>query len=491
MATFNEEDLNKIGPYLGDPELVERYKKRISPNPLSGGILGMTGAQAMDQATGRDKIDEQRLEMAKADADRAEAEKLTTEAAYGELEGDDDVGGSGMQNTAYTPPETDAKILGAMQAGYEAQKDAINQSVVQGQRAAAEEAGYMDQMKKENEALEEKLKAERDSEIAATEETMRYFDKEIEEISKEDVDKSRYWASKSTGEKIALGLGAILGAFGAAHNGGVNLAAQTIQKQINDDVAEQRAKIGERLDQAKEKQNLYARQLMKLKDPDLAESATRALHLSDQKIELAKIAATSKSEQQKANAALAMAELDAKANAEMAKVQQGLMKKASLQTMAQGGTASMDPMMLDPKDRALFVPGFGLAFDREGAKKMREMGADAMSAVEGIDRLLEISKTPIKSLNPKLRAESEALRSMLVGALRLQIVGPGAMTDSERKLIERVIADPAAMFSLDMSNRKSLETAKQKIKKSLENNARMNIMGYQPPKQIQTKAAFE
>ena len=49
------------------------------------------------------------------------------------------------------------------------------------------------------------------------------------------------------------------------------------------------------------------------------------------------------------------------------------------------------------------------------------------------------------------------------GALRLEIFGPGVMTDTERAIAEQVIGDPTKFWTTDKAELKMLETLQQKI----------------------------
>ena len=41
--------------------------------------------------------------------------------------------------------------------------------------------------------------------------------------------------------------------------------------------------------------------------------------------------------------------------------------------------------------------------------------------------------------------------------MRLDILGPGTVTDSDRKLLESIVRNPTDVFSLSSSNKKALE----------------------------------
>lgn len=78
--------------------------------------------------------------------------------------------------------------------------------------------------------------------------------------------------------------------------------------------------------------------------------------------------------------------------------------------------------------------------------------------------MLQILNTPNRTITPELRKEANTIKALLTGALRVPIVGPGAFTDPERKLIDSVIPDPTAIFSIDANTKASLITLRNRIK---------------------------
>lgn len=114
------------------------------------------------------------------------------------------------------------------------------------------------------------------------------------------------------------------------------------------------------------------------------------------------------------------------------------------------------------KQRALQVPGFtGQAPSEQEAKEFRVATTSIDKAVEGIDELISMIDIPGKSFSREERARAQTLQNLLVGALRLEIVGPGAVSDGERKMLQDSIRNPTDFFSLDRSNSEALNTLKR------------------------------
>lgn len=121
------------------------------------------------------------------------------------------------------------------------------------------------------------------------------------------------------------------------------------------------------------------------------------------------------------------------------------------------------------KTRELTVPGYeGRAPALEEAKKFRELTAATDKAESSIGRLLAIANTPGKSVSPQLRAEASTEANVLKGALRVEIVGPGAVSESEHKLLDAIIANPTKLFSLDSQNKQALNTLLTRLKTNRE-----------------------
>jgi len=130
--------------------------------------------------------------------------------------------------------------------------------------------------------------------------------------------------------------------------------------------------------------------------------------------------------------------------------------------------------------QASTVAGFGVAGSAQIAKEFREVLTDATKAQQGVTRLLEINDTPGAWADLDMRKEAQTIQGLLQGALRREIVGPGAVTEMEQKLLKSIIADPTKFWSLKGRNRKSLETLLEKVTASIDINA-SNIQWSQKP----------
>lgn len=150
-------------------------------------------------------------------------------------------------------------------------------------------------------------------------------------------------------------------------------------------------------------------------------------------------------------------------------------------------TEQISLMKLEREIGASTVTGYGVAPSPEIAKDFREVLISATEAQTGIKRLLEINKMKSPWASLDLRSEAEVLQGTLQGALRREIVGPGAVTESEQKLLKSIIRDPTKFWSLSASNKTALETLLKKVERGLAKNA--EVISWQQPAGMQSGQA--
>jgi hypothetical protein len=151
--------------------------------------------------------------------------------------------------------------------------------------------------------------------------------------------------------------------------------------------------------------------------------------------------------------------------------QQDILARAS----KQGGFQASELGALDEKTRerlvrtpnGLFVPVNRM----EDAKRVTQELSDSYDAKKGIQRLLQINEevgnNPLnKVLNRDLLAEANTIQQALKGKLRLDLFGPGVMTDAEQKIADQIIRNPMSVMSLASANKSSMETLLRKLNHS-------------------------
>jgi len=118
------------------------------------------------------------------------------------------------------------------------------------------------------------------------------------------------------------------------------------------------------------------------------------------------------------------------------------------------------------------IPGIGVAPSTDTAKELRMRQTAYEQVNDGVTQLLDMLKIPGRTMNPALRKKAQTIKALLTGALRVPIVGPGAFTDQERELINSVIADPTAIFSLDSRTQTALTTLRDRVRNDRDAYAR-------------------
>jgi hypothetical protein len=86
-----------------------------------------------------------------------------------------------------------------------------------------------------------------------------------------------------------------------------------------------------------------------------------------------------------------------------------------------------------------------------------------------IDQLIEIANKPGAAFNPQDRAKADQISTLLEGAMRVQILGPGAVTEPDRQVLKSTIANPAQIFKLKGNVLNALNNLKRVNQQNLEN----------------------
>tara|TARA_Y100001973_G_scaffold47472_1_gene70724 strand:+ start:163 stop:2139 length:1977 start_codon:yes stop_codon:yes gene_type:complete len=108
-----------------------------------------------------------------------------------------------------------------------------------------------------------------------------------------------------------------------------------------------------------------------------------------------------------------------------------------------------------------------LASSEQEAKDFRTLAADAEHGAQIIDEVLKMDdemgffsrRVPLP-LNDATRARVQSKLNVLRGKLRLAIIGPGAVSEYEQKILEQVIGNPTKMFQIEGNTRARLESLK-------------------------------
>jgi hypothetical protein len=122
----------------------------------------------------------------------------------------------------------------------------------------------------------------------------------------------------------------------------------------------------------------------------------------------------------------------------------------------------------------------------DAKKKLEEQIENNTGAVQAIDQLINL--TPKLNFWQRLpgagkisvnRKVADATRDALVGKLRLELFGPGVMTDTEREQAKKIIGDPGALLEMDDTKLAALQNIRWKLKYAERERLRRN--GVQVP----------
>jgi hypothetical protein len=105
-----------------------------------------------------------------------------------------------------------------------------------------------------------------------------------------------------------------------------------------------------------------------------------------------------------------------------------------------------------------------LVSQKEEANKIKDAIAANMDAQVILDNLMKLSESPnVKIPGTKEYAQAKSLATQARGLMREQIVGPGAVNESEYAMLGEVISDPTAFFSVQENNRERLGSLKSTL----------------------------
>ena len=146
--------------------------------------------------------------------------------------------------------------------------------------------------------------------------------------------------------------------------------------------------------------------------------------------------------------------------------------------------------MLKVKGLTIDFPEFrGTAPTEKEATDFRDQYSNVLTSRRNIQRLLEIAQMgKATQQTPEIKAEAEQLARAAQGALRLDIIGPGTVTDSDRKLLENIVRNPTDIFSLQSSNVKSLKSLLERAGSGIESKAKSIGLEVLKPDQQQKSA---
>jgi len=136
-------------------------------------------------------------------------------------------------------------------------------------------------------------------------------------------------------------------------------------------------------------------------------------------------------------------------------------------------------MKLQREVQASEVAGYGVAPSVQIAQDFREFAIPTGEGIEKIQELIDIAKQGLAGkLSPLNRDRATSIQKRLMGELKEQIVGAGAVSEGEWQILAAVIPDVTRIMSFSDVNIKVLKELQSDLKGKLENRA--NAISWSP-----------
>jgi hypothetical protein len=339
-------------------------------------------------------------------------------------------------------------------SGYNIQQQAVSEQYKQEADKAKAIYDEMERFNKDQDLIEaQNIKNEKYRQEQAREKWNKLSEAN-DRFANMKIDPGKFWADRTTGDKVMIAIGSVLGAFGAGYD---NKAVGILQNAIERDISAQKANVEIASTSLQKKDSLYKNMLSIFDDEREAEKAARIVAYDNVKRKIGQITQGYDDPILRAKGMKLIGEIEVLKNNAV----QDYFKLASDIALkeAQG------------------VKAKGATVDKETLNLM----ADTKTTFWHIDRLMKINDKMFKSLNPAMKSEALIHVGKLVGLLRTPILGGGNLTDQERQYLEEIAADPTKFFSLSSSNRTKLKTLMEAAQRHLEN--RLNVRGIKTPEQ--------
>lgn len=128
----------------------------------------------------------------------------------------------------------------------------------------------------------------------------------------------------------------------------------------------------------------------------------------------------------------------------------------------------------DDSVRKRTIPGHGVALDEVSARKIREKNTDLENGIGAAQKLQafigqkdQYLSDPKKAL--ATRAEAAQYVAELKSALRIELTGGGNISTAEHKLMDQIVTNPMAIFSLDTTSQAALKTLGERFQSRRQN----------------------
>lgn len=211
---------------------------------------------------------------------------------------------------------------------------------------------------------------ERANELAARQQD---FDATVKQLASFRADPNRFWASRTTGQRVALVASMALGGFLQGVHGGSNPALDAINQSIDRDLRAQELNYSALRDTANAKQTAFSMAMQKYGSVDAARAAAKASMLDAMQAQIREQAANSQNAEAQNRADAMLAQLE---GAKTQMIQQGI-------AFSPARTVSTGPKFIDPAT--------GLVYSEQEAKAISgQIRSTGLETAKGL--MLEAGK---------------------------------------------------------------------------------------------------
>jgi hypothetical protein len=295
------------------------------------------------------------------------------------------------------------------------------------------------------------------------------------------IDPGRFWKNAGTIGKIGAAISIALSGIGMALAGkpGENPALKIIQDAVDQDIALQKMDLDKAGKAVEAQRGIVAMVRQQHSDTVSQNLQAQASAWKLAEMKLATVGAQMKgAETSQQYKTLMDGILLKQAEAKDALAQQARERETVKQAVGStGGGVYADTFITKPSELAgkmVKSPYFhGAAWTDAQASKLNEAGATIDNAAKSIDKLIEISKQSGREFIPsKAKATADVLSAMLTSAIRQEVVGPGAVSETEWAILKSIVANPTNIMQMSDNTRERLITLKENLIQSVRAKAK-------------------
>lgn len=302
----------------------------------------------------------------------------------------------------------------------------------------------------------DKEAAQRATEDARAQELFKQYQATKDEYKAMSVDSDRVWKNASTGDKIIAGFAIALGAMGQTLTGAKsNAAIDSIERNIDRDIDEQKANIAKKRTDVEESRTMYSDLVRKFGDDHAARLATQQMVFAKLADDAQAKAETMQEGVAKTQAQTAATQFNAKA----------LEKQAELSQSIHTTTIKQEPLRAEKGAPQASVKERADMADREKAyDDLVEVQKELESGNTKSGRIQSFKNTVARQFGLEGDKNAQALEAKMQGELidRLDAVGGRRMSPDQRATVA------ASMATYGQNPKVAAEVLKENLRQAAE-----------------------